>query len=181
MAETPKAPSGTARSPAEDRQDARVVLANRAAQASSTSRDEPAHVLQIVEEHIEVAKRRALIGTVRVGTRTETVEEIADVELDRYRIEVTRVPVGRVVDVAPVARAEGDTTVIPVVEERLVLVKQLFLVEEVHVRHVRERELVREPVTLRRQRAVVERLGPEGGTVPGRADEGSDPHAPDPD
>ncbi len=45
-------------------------------------------------------------------------------------------PVGRVVDEAPAARAEGDTTIIPVVEERLVVVKQLFLVEEIHVRHV---------------------------------------------
>lgn len=177
MAETPKAPSGTARSPAEDRQDARIVLANRAAQASSTSRDEPAHVLQIVEEHIEVAKRRALTGTVRVGTRTETVDEIAEADLDRYRVEVTRVPVGRVVDEAPSARAEGDTTIIPVVEERLVLVKQIFLVEEVHVRHVLEREVVREPVTLRRQRAVVERLAPEGGTDAQRANEDGCPSA----
>ena len=36
------------------------------------------------------------------------------------------------------------------------MVKKLFLVEELHVRHVLERETVREPVTLRRQRAVVE-------------------------
>ena len=171
MAEMPKAPSGTARSTTEALRDARLVLANRAAQASSTSRDETAHVLQVVEERVEVAKRRALTGTVRVGTRTETVEEIAEADLDRYRVEVTRVPVGRIVDEAPSARAEGTITIIPVVEERLVLVKQLFLVEEVHVRHVFEREVVRAPVTLRRQHAVVERLVAEGGTDARRASE----------
>lgn len=177
MDEKPKALSGTARSPTETLRDARLVLANRAAQASSTTRDEAADVLQVVEEHIQVAKRRTLTGTVRVGTRTETIEEIVEADLDRYRVEVTRVPVGRVVDEAPSARAEGDTTIIPVVEERLVLVKQLFLVEEVHVRHVLEREVVREPVTLRRQRAIVERLAPEGGIDARRVSEDGNPSA----
>ncbi len=92
---------------------------------------------------------------VRVSTHTEAVQEIAEAELDRYRVEVTRVPVERVVDEAPAARAEGDVTIIPVVEERLVTVKQLVLVEELHVRHILERVTVTKPVTLRRQRAVV--------------------------
>lgn len=115
-------------------------------------------VLQVVEERLNVAKRRVSTGGVRVGTRTEVVEAVAEAELDRYRVEVTRVPVGRVVDEAPQARAEGDTTIVPVIEERLVVVKQLFLVEEVHIRHVLESQAVRETVTLRRQHAVIERL-----------------------
>ncbi len=129
-------------------------------QASPTSLSECGadETLQVVEERLSVRKRRRSTGGVQVGTRTEIVDAVAEVELDRYRVEVTRVPVGRVVDAAPVARSEGDTTIIPVVEERLVMVKQLFLVEEIHVRHVLERETVREPVTLRRQRAVVERF-----------------------
>ena len=122
------------------------------------SEGERTEVLQVLEETLTVSTRRRVTGGVRVGTRTEVVEEPVEAELDRYRVEVTRVPVGRVVDKAPSARAVGDTTIIPVVEERLVMVKQLFLVEEVHVRHVVERELVREPGTLRRQRAVSERL-----------------------
>ncbi|WP_237481849.1 YsnF/AvaK domain-containing protein [Lichenibacterium dinghuense] len=114
--------------------------------------------LQVVEERLSVGKRRRSTGGVQVGTRTEVVDAVAEVELDRYRVEVTRVPIGQVVDAAPAARAEGGTTIIPVVEERLVMVKQLFLVEELHVRHVLERETVREPVTLLRQHAVVRRL-----------------------
>ena len=119
--------------------------------------------LKLVEERLEVAKRRVAGGVVRISTTTETVEEVAEVELDRYRVEVTRVPIGRIVEEAPLARSEGDTTIVPVVEERFVVVKQLFLKEEVHVRHVVEREVRREPVTLRRQRATVER---EDGGVP---------------
>ena len=123
-------------------------------------------VLHVVEERATVTKRRRSIGSVRVGTVTETVETTAKADLERYRVEVTRVSVGRVVDVAPEARAEGDTTIISVVEERLVLVKQLVLVEEVRIRHVIERETVSEPVTLRRQRAVVDRLDLRGRAAP---------------
>ena len=83
--------------------------------------------------------------------------------MDRHRVEVTRVPTGRVVDEAPAARAEGDTTVIPIVEEQFVVVKQLVVVEELHIRHVLEREAVSEPVTLHRQRATVECRGVDAG------------------
>ena len=123
-------------------------------------------VLQVVEERLTVAKRRKSTGSVRIRTVTETIETTAEADLERYRVEVTRVSVGRVIDVAPEARTEGDTTVIPVIEERLVLVKHLVLVEEVRIRHVLERETVSEPVTLRRQRAVVERLDLQGRTAP---------------
>ena len=121
--------------------------------------------LQVVEETLDVSKHRVLTGTVRVTTTTEMVEEVAQVDLDHYRVEVTRVPVGRVVEHAPPARSEGDTTIVPVLEERLVVVKQLFLKEELHIRHVVEREMVREPVTLRRQRVTVERIDPLSDSV----------------
>jgi len=121
--------------------------------------------LRVVEETLDVAKRPIVTGTVRVSTRTETVDEVAEVDLDRYRVEVTRVPVGLVVDEAPLARSEGDTTIVPVVEERFIVVKQLFLKEELHIRHVVERETVTEPVTLRRQRVTVERTDPSSDTV----------------
>jgi stress response protein YsnF len=120
--------------------------------------------LQVVEETLDVSKHRVVTGTVRVTTTTEVVEEVAQVDLDRYRVEVTRVPVGRVVEHAPLARSEGDTTIVPVLEERLVVVKQLFLKEELHIRHVVERETVREAIPLRRQRVTVERADPSNDT-----------------
>ncbi len=122
-------------------------------------------VLEVVEERLAVGKVRVAGATVRVSTTTEVVEEIAEVELDRYRVEVTRVPVGKVVETAPLARVEGDTTIVPVLEERFVVVKQLFLAEELHIRHVVEREVVREPVRLRRQHATVERSGDRAEVV----------------
>ncbi len=122
-------------------------------------------VLPVLEETLEVSKRTVAKGRVRVSTRTETREELAEVELDRNAVDVTRVPVGRVVDEMPKVRTEGSTTIVPVVEEKLVVVKQLFLKEELHIRQAVTRETVRQPVALRRQRVVVEHLDPDGHVV----------------
>ena len=122
-------------------------------------------VLEVVEERLAVGKARVAGATVRVSITTEVVEETAEVELDRYRVEITRVPIGKTVETAPLARVEGDTTIVPVLEERFVVVKQLFLAEELHIRHVVEREVVREPVRLRRQHATVERSGDRAEVV----------------
>lgn len=128
-------------------------------------RDGAETVLELGEEHLAIAKRRVRAGVVRVTTRTEARDEVAEIDLDRYRVEVTRVPVGRVVDAVPVARSEGDVTIVPVFEERAVIVKQLFLVEELHLRHVMERRTARETVRLRRQRASVQRFDAAGRAI----------------
>ncbi|WP_237477295.1 YsnF/AvaK domain-containing protein [Lichenibacterium dinghuense] len=142
--------------------------------AAEAGRDEL--TLRLVEERLAVAKRRVAGETVRISTTTETAEEVAEVALDRYRVEVTRVPVGRVVEAAPPARSEGDTTIVPVLEERYVVVKQLVLTEEIHIRHVVEREVKREAVALRRQRAAVDRV--ERGAQPSdRPDAAGSPQA----
>ena len=41
--------------------------------------------------------------------------------LTEQKVEITRVPVNRVVDKAPAVRTENDTTIIPVLEEVLVV------------------------------------------------------------
>ena len=71
----------------------------------------------------------------------------------------------RLVEDAPPVRMEGDTTIVPVVEERFVVVKQLFLIEELHIRRRGERETVQQAVALRRQSAVVERFDSEGRII----------------
>ena len=122
-------------------------------------------VVSLFEEGLTIAKHEVATGTVRVTTKTETHEEIAETALDRTAVDVTRVPINRPIDQAPAIRTEGDLTVVPVVEERLVITKQLFLVEELHIRHRTEQEIVREPVSLRRQRAVIEHVDAEGAAA----------------
>ena len=158
MADIPNDPGAASPGTRDPEGAAGGVQADRAASAPALLSGDGVGPIPVLAETVSVTKRRRLTGAVRVSTRTETVQAVAEAELGRYRVEVTRVPVERVVSEAPAARAEGDTTIIPVVEERLVVVKQLVLVEELHVRHILDRETVTEPVTLRRQHAVVQRL-----------------------
>jgi len=114
-------------------------------------------VIPIVEEVAQFSKRSVTTGRVRVETRTDLVEETVRAELTSAEVEVERVPVDREIDHMPEIRNEGDTMIVPVVEERLVVQRRLILKEELHVRHRTVTESVEVPVTLRKQRVEVER------------------------
>lgn len=128
-------------------------------------RDDDPPSLVVIEETLTTAKQRVVTGRVRVNVQTSNVEEIARAELSGETVEVTRVPIGRLVDEAPLSRVEGDVTIIPILEEVLVVEKRLNLKEEVHIRRRTTVETVEAPVQLRRQRAVVERIDPATGVV----------------
>ncbi|WP_262269816.1 MULTISPECIES: YsnF/AvaK domain-containing protein [Microvirga] len=120
--------------------------------------------IPIVEETVSVGKRQVVTGRVQVKTITDTVEELAHADMRREVVEVTRVPIDRMVESAPEIRTEGDVTIVPVLEEVLVVEKRLVLKEELHIRRSAETETVEVPVSLRKQRAVVERLAPDAPT-----------------
>jgi len=80
-------------------------------------------------------------------------------------IDISRTPIGRHIDAMPAVREEGDTIVIPVVEEVVVLERRLVLKEEVRVRRVRTTKTHQESVVLRHQEAVVTRLSAEPATA----------------
>ncbi len=135
------------------------LLVHRHGEGSETE------VLEILDETVSVSKRDVATGHVSVKTRTEVRDEVVEIALNRHRVDVTRVPVGRIVDGHPMVRTEGDTTIVPVVEERYVVVKQIYLKEELHLRHIVERDVVTTPVQLRRQHAVVERRDATGAIL----------------
>ena len=126
-----------------------------------TARTVSEEVIPLVEETATVGKRQVVTGRVRVQTVTDVIEELALADVQRESVEVTRVPIDRMVDTAPEVRTEGDVTILPVVEEVLVIEKRLLLKEELHIRRRTETETVEVPVTLRKQRAVVERTDPD--------------------
>jgi stress response protein YsnF len=57
--------------------------------------------------------------------------------------DIRRVAVNRIVSEVPQSRQEGEVTIVPVVEEVLVVEKRLLLKEEIHI--ARKRAPVREP------------------------------------
>jgi uncharacterized protein (TIGR02271 family) len=119
-------------------------------------------VIPVAREELEVGKRRVETDSgVRVHNTVREREAVVDQPLARDEVRVERVNVNRPVDGPVDVRYEGDTMIIPVLEEVLVVQKRLVLKEELHV--TRRRSEVRSPqrVTLRSEQAVVERLGRE--------------------
>ena len=118
-------------------------------------------VIPVLVEQAQVNVHREHTGTVRV--RKLVYEESAPVRSEGFRelVETTRVPVNRVVEATESSKTVDDLLVIPVYEERFI--KQLVLVEEIHVRRRRESFEHNASVALRREEVVVERLDPATG------------------
>lgn len=113
--------------------------------------------IPIIQEEAHVTKRAVETEHVRVQTSLAEKHVLVREDLRREQVEVTRIPVDREVAEAPPIRTEGDLTIVPVLEERLVVEKRLFLVEELHLRRTVSNEAVELPATLRRTHVEVER------------------------
>ena len=118
-------------------------------------------VAPLWEERARLEKREVVTGRVHVSTRVEEHDETISAELARDQVEVTRVPRNVELDEPPRMRREGATLIVPVVEEKLVVIKRYLLKEEVHITATSKVEAVEEVVRLRSMHADVRRSSPE--------------------
>lgn len=93
-------------------------------------------IIPLLSEQLVVTKRVVETGVVRLQKHLEERTETIEVPLTSVRYEVEHVPVNQVVSGPPGIRYEGDTTVYPVLGERLVVTKETVLLEEVRVTRV---------------------------------------------
>ena len=110
-----------------------------------------AEVLQIDKKAVETGRVR-IIKTVR----EEQVE--VDRSLTREQADVRRVEVNQFIHDVPNVRQEGDTLIVPIIEEVLVIEKRLMLKEELHITRRRAVEPHSQVMTLRTEEATVERV-----------------------
>lgn len=124
-------------------------------------------IVPLVAEEVAVVRRDVERGRVRVDVETHVETRHLDVPLSVEVAEITRVPVGRRVDGMPPVRREGDTLVVPVMEEEVVVERRLVLKEEVRIRLAKTERRHVEDVPVRVETVRVKRQGPaqdEGGT-----------------
>jgi len=115
-------------------------------------------VIPILEESAVVTKRVVDKGGVRITKLVREREEIVDELLRQERVTVERVAINQPVDHTPTVRREGDTLVIPILEEVVVVEKRLMLKEEVRVTMQQTSRRQPQSVTVRREEAVIERI-----------------------
>ena len=98
--------------------------------------NEPAMVIPVIQEEVIVDKQVIETGKIRISKRISEHKELVDVPLFREEVVVERVPVNLFVEEPPSVRQEGDTMIIPVVREEIIIQKKILLVEELRVRKV---------------------------------------------
>lgn len=112
--------------------------------------------IPVVEEHATVSKIVREGRTISVRTSPVTENRAIEDTLAHHSVEIRRVPMDQVVDDVPETREEGDVTIVPVIEERLVVRKELVLVEEIHLHRQRTEETVSRSVPLTRTEVTIE-------------------------
>ena len=132
--------------------------------------DEEERTIALFEERVHVAKRDVVSDQLRVTTSVEERAVLIEDSVERGDLRVERVPVDRPVTEAPQPRQEGDPLIVSVVEERLVVEKRLFVIEEVRITRTSTTEQVSIPETVRVMHATVERS--DSTTSTGRDSDG---------
>jgi uncharacterized protein (TIGR02271 family) len=112
--------------------------------------------IPLAEERLNVQTRPIDLGEIRVHKTVEEVEEVQRGPLNHEEVQIERVKVNRPVEAPEERRQEGEWLVIPIMEEVLVVKKQLVVIEEIRIRKqlVAEEHEVRE--TLRREQVTIE-------------------------
>ncbi len=115
-------------------------------------------VVPVAEEEISVSKQQVVTGGVEVRVDVQTRPEPIELDLLRDDGEVRRVRVDREIDAPPPAQWwDGDELVLPILEERLVVVRRLFVREEVRLRRRTRTDRHREEIARRVEVATVRR------------------------
>ncbi len=114
--------------------------------------------IPVVAEEVKIERRVVEQGGVRVHKHVTEREETVEQPTFREEVSVERVAIGRPIDAVMDVRHEGDTMIIPVVEEVLVVEKRLVLKEEIRVTTRRINETEQARVVLRSEEVEIEQL-----------------------
>ena len=121
--------------------------------------------ISLHEETLEPRVRDVELGRIRIRKHVEEQPEELLVDAARDEVTIERVAIDRTVERAPEPRQEGDTLVIPVVEEVIVTETRLVLREEIRITRRRVTDRVPVQATLRRERVEIEQLDEAGRPI----------------
>lgn len=114
--------------------------------------------ISIIEESATFATREEDAGKLTVDKAVVEVEEVIKGTFERQRYSIQRIPKNeRVASGYQSVRHEGDTIIISVVEERVLVEKAMYLIEEIHLSRKTEQLDFEEPVRLKKEIVTVAR------------------------
>ena len=122
---------------------------------------EATSTLPVLREELTVHIRKNITGIVRLEKTIREFEGVVDQALLSESLSVEHVPINQYISEPAMARQEGDVTIVPVMEEILIVTKQLVLKEEIRITRHSSQSRHQERVLLRAEEVSIERLPPE--------------------
>jgi uncharacterized protein (TIGR02271 family) len=110
----------------------------------------------IHEERLRVTVEPVDLGELRIHRTVEHVPQTVTQSVERDELEIERVPLDRLLDQPVEPYRDGEWLVVPVMEEVLVVTRQLVLTEEVRIRTKRVAEEQEVYEVLRREHVSIE-------------------------
>jgi uncharacterized protein (TIGR02271 family) len=116
-------------------------------------------IIPVIQEQLVIDKQVIETGKVRVRKTVSEETASLNIPLIQESYDVQRVPAQQVLDSPPGVRYEGDTIVVPVMREIVIVEKKYELIEEVRltkrttaVPHIQDISLLKEHVQVERIR-----------------------------
>ena len=123
-----------------------------------SSQTESDRVLPVIEEQLHVDIRQNVTGLVRLEKTVRQYDELVEQDLLQETLSIEHVPLHQYIDEPVTPRQEGDVTIFPVMEEILIVKKQLVLKEEIRVTRQRTQTRHRQAIPLRAENISVQHL-----------------------
>jgi uncharacterized protein (TIGR02271 family) len=119
--------------------------------------------IPIIEEKIRIDKEIVETGSVYVRKEVQEKQVNIEATLVQDNIHVERVPINQPVqNVPPAVRYEGDTMIVSVLQEELVIQKRLILVEEIRITKQKVENEKTHPVNIRKEEIFINSTRPDG-------------------
>jgi len=133
--------------------------------AEISQADKIAAVIPLVAESLKVSKREVVTGGVRISKKVYQDTQTIDEPLFKEDVEIERIPVNRFVEAPQPIRKDGETMIVPLYEEAIVVEKRLLLREQLVIRKRRTEFHTPKKVTRRREDIVIRELDRRGKLV----------------
>lgn len=117
-------------------------------------------IVPVFEEQLAIEIQQNVTGAVRINKKAYTRQAVVEQEVMREHFSIERVPVNKTLDELISVRQEGGVTIIPVIEEVVVISKKLILKEEIRITRRQELFCHQETVPLRSEEVTIERVEP---------------------
>ena len=114
--------------------------------------------INILKEQPLVQKQIVEKASVHIEKKVHHNEETIQIPVISEEVQVKKVPVNQYVETMPPMRYEGDTIVIPVIKEILIVEKKLLLVEEVYITKHTNTTTEEKNIILREEEIIVQRF-----------------------